>query len=71
MVQLAHILDPLLAELVLCEIIALSRQLGDRNMESHAKKWSKVNHAIPYCTFFSSRLLYLFLSFLFLFSVHL
>jgi D-3-phosphoglycerate dehydrogenase len=30
------------AELIVCEIIALSRQLGDRSSEVHAGKWRKV-----------------------------
>jgi D-3-phosphoglycerate dehydrogenase / 2-oxoglutarate reductase len=29
------------AELVLCEIVALSRQLGDRNTEAHRGSWTK------------------------------
>ncbi len=31
------------AELILCEIIALSRQLGDRSREVHAGTWKKVS----------------------------
>lgn len=31
------------AELVICEIIMLSRQLGDRNIEMHAGTWNKVS----------------------------
>ncbi|KAL7753409.1 D-3-phosphoglycerate dehydrogenase 2 [Sorochytrium milnesiophthora] len=31
------------AELVLCEIIALARQLGDRNTEMHSENWNKVS----------------------------
>ena len=30
------------AELVLCEMIMLARQLGDRNMEMHQGTWNKV-----------------------------
>jgi D-3-phosphoglycerate dehydrogenase len=30
------------AELIVCEIIALSRQLGDRSSEVHAGKWRKI-----------------------------
>lgn len=31
------------AELVICEIIALARQLGDRSMEMHNGTWNKVS----------------------------